>query len=165
MFFASFSPRVILHNIHDNKGLNEYHGILFAPITIFLWDFAVPSALAQAGNFVANILKSNAYYSIDVPSVTTRLVATLDVTPPPTGTNDCDLFAKFANFPTSTLFNAKGVENKTNEILTVSNPAAGTWYFRPCEFTGYSDVIATKFSVELSVGAKTINALTSAFVK
>ena len=87
---------------------------------------------------------SSVYFSIDVPIGTTSLVATLNGTPPPVGTvNDCDLFAKFANFPTSKVFDAKGVENKVNEIMTVSNPAAGTWYFLLYGTTAYSNVTLT----------------------
>ena len=97
----------------------------------------------QSGNIV-NMLKGSAlYYSMDVPVGTTRLVATLAGTPPPIGTNDCDLFARFANYSTVALFNAKGVENKTDEILTVTNPAAGTWYFLLYGTTAYSNVMLT----------------------
>ncbi len=87
---------------------------------------------------------SSIYYSIDVPAGTARLIATLAGTPAPVGkTNDCDLFAKFANYPTPSSYNAKGVENKDNEILTVSNPAAGTWYFMLYGTTAYTNVRLT----------------------
>ena len=96
----------------------------------------------QFGN-IANLLRSSAYYSIDVPVGTIRLVAALDGTGRLTPANDCDLFAKFANFPTLTSYNAKGVENKLNEILTVSNPSAGIWYFLLYGYTAYSGVTLT----------------------
>jgi hypothetical protein len=73
----------------------------------------------------------------------TRLVATLSGTPAPSGTNDCDLFAKFANFPTKSSYSARGVENAGSEILTVSNPASGTWYFLLYGTTAYSNVTLT----------------------
>jgi PKD repeat protein len=73
---------------------------------------------------------SSVYFSIDVPADTTRMVAILNGTPPPVGKiNDCDLFAKFANFPTVRSYDGRGIENKENEILTINYPAAGTWYF------------------------------------
>jgi hypothetical protein len=84
------------------------------------------------------------YFSAEVPPGTARLVAILDGIPAPVGSvNDCDLFAKFANFPSNSSFNAKGVENKDNEILTVSNPAAGTWYFLLYGTMYYSNVTLT----------------------
>ncbi|MFA6292862.1 MAG: PKD domain-containing protein, partial [Victivallales bacterium] len=87
---------------------------------------------------------SSSYFSIDVPMGTTSMVATLDGTPSPVGNaNDCDLFAKFASYPTVMSYNARGVENKVNEILTVSNPSAGTWYFLLYGTMEYSDVTLT----------------------
>ena len=88
------------------------------------------------------LMKSSNYFYIDVPAGATRLVATL------TGTNkgidnDCDLLAKFANMPTATSFNAKGVENDTTETMTISNPAAGTWYFLLYGKTDYTGVTLT----------------------
>ncbi len=82
------------------------------------------------------------YFSIDVPIGTTRLVATLSGTSSAKN-NDCDLFAKFANFPTKSSYTAKGVENATSEIMTVSNPAPGTWYFLLYATTAYSNVTLT----------------------
>jgi hypothetical protein len=82
------------------------------------------------------------YFSTEVPVGTTRLVATLDGTNN-LSSNDCDLRAKFANFPTITSYNARGIENKVNEILSVTNPAAGTWYFLLYGVTAYADVTLT----------------------
>jgi hypothetical protein len=108
----------------------------FSPIAVAL------TKGVQSGNIV-NILKSSAYYSIDVPVGTTRLIAALDGTGRLTPANDCDLYAKFANFPTVTSYNAKGVENKFNELLSLSNPSAGTWYFLLYGSTAYSGVTLT----------------------
>jgi hypothetical protein len=96
----------------------------------------------QVGN-IANLLKSSAYYSMDVPVGTTRLVAALDGTSSLTLANDCDLYAKFANLPTNTSYSAKGVENKFNEFLSLTNPSAGTWYFLLYGYTAYSGVSLT----------------------
>lgn len=85
---------------------------------------------------------SSTYFSTEVLMGTTKLVATLDGTTNATA-NDCNLFAKFANIPTTSSYNAKGVENKFNEILTVSNPIAGTWYFLLYGYTAYSNVTLT----------------------
>ena len=98
------------------------------------------------GDTSANIVDkekgSILYFSTEVPFGTTRLVATLDGTSKLI-TNDCNVFAKFANYPTVSSYNAKGVENITNEILTVSNPSAGIWYFMLYGVTSYTDVTLT----------------------
>ncbi len=86
---------------------------------------------------------SNLYFSFEVPMGTNRLVATLNGTTAPTKTNDCDLFAKFANLPTKYSYNAKGVENATNEILTVRNPSPGIWYFLLYGTTDYNGITLT----------------------
>jgi fibronectin type 3 domain-containing protein len=82
------------------------------------------------------------YFSMEVPIDTSRLVATLDGTTNALE-NDCNLFAKFANVPTSSSYNAKGVENKDNETLSVSNPSPGTWYFLLYGATEYDNVTLT----------------------
>ncbi|OGV37244.1 MAG: hypothetical protein A2X48_12745 [Lentisphaerae bacterium GWF2_49_21] len=93
---------------------------------------------------IAGTKDSCAYYSIDVPAGTTRLVAKL------TGTtnailNDCDLYAKFGSLPTTISSNAKGIESATGESLTVTKPAAGTWYFLlyGVSTLGYTNVTLT----------------------
>ena len=86
---------------------------------------------------------SSLYFSVVIPMGTNRLVATLNGTPAPRGDNDCDLFAKFANLPTKTSYNAKGVENTASEILNVSNPSPGTWYFLLYGATAYENVTLT----------------------
>ena len=104
-----------------------------------------------SGNIVNMAKGSSIYFSFDVPVKTTRLVATLSGTPPPIGSNngdlyaknDCDLFAKFANYPTKTSYTAKGVENTESEVLTVSNPSAGTWFFLLYGTTAYSNITLT----------------------
>ncbi len=84
------------------------------------------------------------YFYTDVPMGTARLVATVNgIILPPAGANDCDLFAKFANYPTKASYGAKGVENATSEILTVSNPAPGAWYFLLYGTTAYTNVTLT----------------------
>ena len=67
------------------------------------------------------------YYSIAVPAETTRLMATLSGLN--TRHDDCHVYAKLGCYPTSSSYNAKGADTKTDEVLTVSNPAEGTWYF------------------------------------
>ncbi|MFZ2654319.1 MAG: hypothetical protein WAX69_05345 [Victivallales bacterium] len=84
------------------------------------------------------------YYSLDVPMGATRMVATLEGVAPPIGlSNDCDLYAKFANFPTKALYGAKGIENKTTEVIIISKPASGTWYFMLYGTTAYADMTLT----------------------
>ncbi len=86
------------------------------------------------------------YFSADVPMGTSRLVAFLNGVPPSVeSTNDCDLFAKFAYYPTKSSFTAKAVEDLVakTEILTVNNPAPGTWYFLLYGTSAYSNVTLT----------------------
>ncbi len=94
----------------------------------------------ETSGLVVNIQKGNGpYFSVNVPMGITRLVAILSGT----GTdpaNDCDLFAKFANYPTKTSYGAKGVETAQNETLTISNPASGIWYFLLYAASDYSNV-------------------------
>ncbi len=79
---------------------------------------------------------SRLFFSADVPFGTARLSAVLSDTN--AKDNDCDLFAKFANLPSTSSYNAKGLENKTNEALSITNPAPGTWYFLLYGATEYS---------------------------
>ncbi len=97
---------------------------------------------ATSANITNKAKGSILYFSTEVPFGTTRLVATLNGTSK-LATNDCNVLAKFANYPTVSSYNAKGVENSTNEILTVRNPAAGTWYFMPYGVTDYTNVTLT----------------------
>jgi len=82
------------------------------------------------------------YFSTEVPVGTSRLVARLNGTSNLT-TNDCDLFARFGSFPSKTLYAAKGKESLSGEMITISNPAAGTWHFMLYGVTDYSDVTLT----------------------
>ncbi|MFZ2655882.1 MAG: pre-peptidase C-terminal domain-containing protein, partial [Victivallales bacterium] len=95
----------------------------------------------DSGNITDKLKDSSLYYSVDVPFGTTRIVATLSGSP--LLLNDCDLFAKFANYPTKASYGAKGLESGTAETLIVSNPAAGTWYFLLYGTTNYSNVTLT----------------------
>ncbi|HBC88125.1 MAG TPA: hypothetical protein DCZ94_14335 [Lentisphaeria bacterium] len=76
--------------------------------------------VAETGGY-----KSERIYQINVPSGKSRLVVKVEG-----GTGDCDLYAKFGSYPTTTVYNARGIEvvagNK--DTVTVANPAAGTWY-------------------------------------
>ncbi|MFZ2655108.1 MAG: carboxypeptidase-like regulatory domain-containing protein [Victivallales bacterium] len=94
---------------------------------------------------------SSLYYAVEVPAGTSRMIATLNGEPVGTS-NDCDLYAKLANFPTKASYGAKGVENLAarTEILTVSNPAAGTWYFLLYGTTSYTS------NVTLTVNCYTV---------
>ncbi len=103
---------------------------------------AIPIENDAASEKQNSVAKSCLYFSAEVPFGTTRLAATLDGTTN-APTNDCDLFAKFANFPTLLSYNARGVEGNSAEVLTVGNPAAGTWYFMLYGVTVYSNVTLT----------------------
>ena len=111
----------------ESKPSASMAGIAAVPVTA---SFADPGALpdgqtiAVAGSGMKGSVK---YYSIDVPANTTRMIATLSGAT--TIADDCDVYAKLGSYPSIASYNMKGSENKTNEVLTISNPAAGTWYF------------------------------------
>jgi intracellular sulfur oxidation DsrE/DsrF family protein len=112
-------------------------GLLLSPSDVTALDNGATSSesgLREKGSYK--------YFSTNVPMGSTRLIATLCGTTSAL-TNDCNLFAKFANFPTVSSYNAKGVENKDNEILTVGNPAPGMWYFLLFGITAYDKVTLT----------------------
>jgi hypothetical protein len=64
-------------------------------------------------------------YQITVPSGVSRLVVKAENV-----TGSCDLYAKLGMYPTTVSYNAKGtaITGNSNKILTVTNPAEGTWY-------------------------------------
>jgi hypothetical protein len=100
-------------------------GMAAAPPT---YSFVDPQAHpnGQTINVAGDIKGSARYYSIDVPAGTTRLVVTLSG--PNTAADGCDVYAKLGSYPTTASYNKKGVNTKTDEVLTVSNPAEGIWY-------------------------------------
>ena len=87
---------------------------------------------------ISGTIKEKRYYSILVPTGTTRLVATLTNT---TNTNDCDLYLKLGCYPTTTSYNVKGTESGSSETAIVANPTDNsTWYIMLNAFTSYSGV-------------------------
>ncbi|MFZ2658438.1 MAG: LamG-like jellyroll fold domain-containing protein [Victivallales bacterium] len=73
-------------------------------------------------------------FSIVVPAGCTRLVAKAEsVTPIVAPLGSCDIYAKLGpTYPTTTLYTAKGAlisGTKADKSLTVTKPAAGTWFF------------------------------------
>ena len=97
--------------------------------------------ITKSGTDISSGLKESCkYYLIDIPLETTRLVATLTGT----GTaNDCDIYAKLGAYPSTSAYTAKGGENAAGEVLTVTNPASGTWYLLLYGVTPYSNVTLT----------------------
>jgi len=80
------------------------------------------------------------FYAVEVPKDTTRLIITLSGT---SGGNDCDLYAKFASYPSLSSYNAKGLEIAGGKRLTATNPVQGTWYILLYGRTAYADVTVT----------------------
>jgi hypothetical protein len=86
--------------------------ILFPTNTFFS-----PSLSGSVGN--------QKVYQITVPAGVSRLIARTEYV-----SGSCDLYAKLGMYPTTTAYNAKGatITGTANKILTVTNPAEGTWY-------------------------------------
>ncbi|HCE42376.1 MAG TPA: hypothetical protein DET40_02365 [Lentisphaeria bacterium] len=95
-----------------------------------------------SSNVVDQWKGSTVYFSTEVPLGTTRLVATLNGTSN-LAANDCDLYARFGNFPSKILYTAKGKESLSGEMITLSNPSPGTWHFMLYGVTDYTDVTLT----------------------
>ena len=65
-----------------------------------------------------------AYYSIEVPPGATQIDVTATV-----GAGDIDLYARLGDYPTWNSNDANVWNGTTAETMTISSPAAGTWYF------------------------------------
>jgi hypothetical protein len=66
---------------------------------------------------------SEAYYKIDVPTGQGELDVSISG-----GTGDCDLYVKRSSLPTYNSYDYRPFQFGNNETVTVSDPAAGTWY-------------------------------------
>jgi hypothetical protein len=146
-----------LECVDKSLAASKYYRVK-AKYGVYYSDFSLTGAMGKLGSALppngitlmdngeislnSGIKGSSMYFSTEVPMGINRLVATLDGTTNAV-TNDCNLFAKFANFPSTTSYNAKGVESKMSEELTISNPLSGTWYFLLYGVTAYSNVTLT----------------------
>ncbi len=75
------------------------------------------------------------YYSITVPAGMARLEISISG-----GTGDADLYVRKGAQPTTTLYDYRPYLSGNNESVTVSSPAAATWYIGIRGYAAYSGV-------------------------
>jgi len=78
---------------------------------------------------------SSVYYSIEVPAGATNLKFTMSG-----GTGDADLYTKFGEIPTDTVWDCRPYKSGNAEECTVAAPAPGTYYARMKAYTAFSNV-------------------------
>ncbi len=81
-------------------------------------------------------------FTIEVPaSKDGKPVTSLNiVTSGGSGTDDCDIYARFAAAPTLNDYYAKSAKTGTDEEINIINPAVGTWYIMVYGYNAYSGV-------------------------
>lgn len=78
------------------------------------------------------------YYSVDVPAGMSVLnIDTLG------GTGDADLYVRFGNTPTTTLYDCRPYVNGNTESCNIENPSAGTWEIGIRAFSAFSGLTLT----------------------
>jgi hypothetical protein len=96
------------------------------------------TAIADGGSATTDGEKNSyKFYAADVPMETSRLLVTITGT---SNTNNCELYVKLASYPSTSSFNAKGLNVPDGKTLTVTNPAEGTWYILLYGRTDYANV-------------------------
>ncbi len=80
------------------------------------------------------------YYSINVPPGYRRLV----VKTSGDDVGDCDIFVRLGSLPTTRTYDASSESEGNDELVTVTNPASGTWYIM---LYAYSTYLSLHFEV------------------
>ncbi|MGE5295495.1 MAG: pre-peptidase C-terminal domain-containing protein, partial [Solirubrobacterales bacterium] len=75
------------------------------------------------------------YYKIEVPSGQTKLEIAMSG-----GTGDADMYVKFGEVPTTSLYDYRPYLPGNDETVTVNNPTAGTWYIMLRGYQAFSGV-------------------------
>ena len=93
------------------------------------------------GQSVSNLSGSAgavSYYAISVPAGQSFLQVKTSG-----GSGDCDLYVKLGSLPTTSSYNGKSDGVNNNELVTINNPASGTWYVMVRGYSAYSGVTLT----------------------
>ncbi|WP_293995431.1 lysyl oxidase family protein [Sphaerotilus sp.] len=84
---------------------------------------------------ITDALQSTRYYALTVPAGATAASFAI------TGlSGDCDLYVKQGALPTTTAWDYRPYLSSSNESVSVTNPAAGTWYVMLRGYQAYSGV-------------------------
>jgi hypothetical protein len=114
-----------------------------------------PEVLSQGvtvGPF-SGAYQSKRYYVLSVPAGATAATFTI------TGTSgDADLYVKRGAVPTSSAWDYRPYLASSNESVSVTNPAADTWYVMVQSYTAYSGVNLTATYTGSSVGTAPVAA-------
>ena len=104
---------------------------------------------ASAGPF-SGVYQSKRYYAIAVPAGTTAASFTI------TGTSgDADLYVKRGAVPTTSAWDYRPYLSSSNESVSVTNPAADTWYVMVQGYRAYSGLTLRASVTGSSGGAVT----------
>lgn len=76
---------------------------------------------------------SKQYFSFSVPEGAKNLEVSLSG-----GTGDADLYVRFANAPTTSLYDCRPYKSGNNEVCTFAAPSHGTWYVMLNAYSAYS---------------------------
>ena len=98
---------------------------------------AAPQTLSNGASVsdITGAYQSKRYYSFSLPAGVTAASFTI------TGTSgDCDLYVKQGALPTTTAWDYRPYLSSSNESVSVTNPAAGTWYVMLQGYRAYSGV-------------------------
>jgi hypothetical protein len=76
---------------------------------------------------------SETYFTIDVPAGQTKLEISIA-----DGTGDCDLYVKKDAMPTVSSYDYRPFLSRNNEKVSITDPAAGTWYIMLRGYNAYS---------------------------
>lgn len=108
----------------------------------------VPEKLTDDAVYaVSGSADTSTYYQIDVPSGQERLIIEISG-----GTGDCDLYVRYADFPTFRKYDFMPYLSGNDETVTVENPRSGTWYMMLNAYTDYSDVSLKAETVDEGIG-------------
>jgi secreted trypsin-like serine protease len=78
------------------------------------------------------------HFAITVPAGTSSLTVTQSG-----GTGDADLYVRAGSQPTTSAYNCRPYLSGNDEICSIANPAAGTWYVSVRAYSTYSGVSLT----------------------
>ncbi|UCD51452.1 MAG: pre-peptidase C-terminal domain-containing protein [Phycisphaerales bacterium] len=84
---------------------------------------------------LSGALDSETLYRIEVPADMKHLVIMMS-----NGVGDCDLYVKYGSEPTTSDWDYRPFLAGKDEVVSITNPAAGTWYIMLHGATAYFDV-------------------------
>jgi hypothetical protein len=116
------------------RGYTAYSGLtLVATYSASISITPLTNGLAVAD--LAGAIGSETFYKIDVPVGQTKLEIQISG-----GSGDCDLYVKRDALPTTAVYDYRPYLVGNNELVTIDNPTAGTWYIMLRGYNAYAGV-------------------------